>query len=50
MEKLNLKVTIDRPIGYIDSFNNTYPINYGFVPGIIGGDGEEQDVYVISKK
>ncbi|MFW3587591.1 inorganic diphosphatase [Vagococcus fluvialis] len=50
MEKLNLKMTIDRPIGYIDSFNNIYPINYGFVPGIIGGDGEEQDVYVISKK
>ncbi len=34
MEKLNLKVTIDRPIGYIDSFNNIYPINYGFVPDL----------------
>ena len=50
IEKLSLKVTIDRPLGFIDDFNNIYPINYGFVPGIIGGDGEEQDVYIISKK
>ncbi|CAM4142562.1 inorganic diphosphatase [Listeria ivanovii subsp. ivanovii] len=27
-----------------------YPINYGFVSGIIGGDDEEQDVYIISSK
>ena len=50
MERLHLKVVIDRPIGYVDDFNNSYPINYGYVPGVIGGDGEEQDVYVISKK
>ena len=49
MEKLILKVTIDRPIGYVDDFGNTYPINYGFISGIIGGDGEEQDVYIISR-
>lgn len=49
MEKLILKVTIDRPIGYVDDFGNTYPVNYGFISGIIGGDGEEQDVYIISK-
>jgi len=49
MEKLRLTVTIDRPIGYIDDFENMYPINYGFISGVIGGDGEEQDVYVISK-
>ena len=23
-----------------------YPINYGYVEGIIAGDGDEQDVYV----
>ncbi len=50
MEKLKLKVTIDRPIGFEDSYGNVYPINYGFVSGVIGGDGEEQDVYVISKE
>ncbi|EAC8225609.1 inorganic pyrophosphatase [Listeria monocytogenes] len=49
MQKLKLRVTIDRPIGFEDSYGNIYPINYGFVPGVIGGDGEEQDVYVISK-
>ena len=24
-----------------------YTINYGYLPGITGGDGEEQDVYVL---
>ncbi len=24
-----------------------YPVNYGFVPGVIGGDGEELDVYLL---
>lgn len=50
MKKRHLKVEIDRPVGYVDDFNNIYPINYGFIPGIIGGDGKEQDVYIISKK
>ncbi len=45
MEKF--KVIIDRPIGYKDDFGNIYPINYGYIPGIIAGDGEEQDVYIL---
>ncbi|WP_455350515.1 inorganic diphosphatase [Vagococcus silagei] len=49
IEKLKLKVTIDRPIGYIDDYNNCYPLNYGYISGIIGGDGEAQDAYIISK-
>lgn len=49
MEKLRLRVTIDRPIGFKDRYGNVYPINYGFVSGVIAGDGEAQDVYVISK-
>jgi len=24
-----------------------YPVNYGYVAGVTGGDGEEQDAYVI---
>ena len=24
-----------------------YPINYGYIPGVLGGDGEELDVYVL---
>jgi inorganic pyrophosphatase len=42
-----IQVIIDRPIGYKDSYGNIYPINYGYVEGIIGGDGEEQDVYIL---
>ncbi|MDT0089704.1 inorganic pyrophosphatase [Listeria marthii] len=50
MKKRSLKVTIDRPMGYTDKFGNVYPLNYGFVKGIIGGDGEEQDVYILSRE
>ena len=45
-----VKIEIDRPIGYMHKKKNytlNYPINYGFIPGIIGGDGEELDVYLI---
>ena len=39
---------VDRPIGsrhpkYKDMI---YPINYGYVDGVIAGDGEAQDVYI----
>lgn len=42
-------ITIDRPLGskhpnYPDHY---YPINYGYVEGIMGGDGDEQDVYLL---
>ena len=42
-------VIIDRPIGsthpkYKDII---YEVNYGYVPNIIGGDGEEQDAYIL---
>lgn len=43
------KCIIDRPIGYKDKFNNIYPINYGYIEGIIAPDGEEQDVYIIDE-
>lgn len=39
-------VVVDRPIGYHHG-DILYPINYGYIPGIIGGDGEEQDVYIL---
>ncbi len=39
-------VVVDRPIGHIHK-GITYPINYGYIPGLIAGDGEEQDAYVI---
>lgn len=43
-------VKIDRPIGYVHHTKGVtlrYTVNYGFLPGVIGGDGEEQDVYVL---
>lgn len=43
-------VTIDRPIGFhhvTKGVHLDYTINYGFLPDVIGGDGEEQDVYVL---
>lgn len=44
-----IHVKIDRPIGYTNLTHHVpYPINYGFIPGVIGGDGELQDVYIIS--
>lgn len=44
-----VKVVIDRPLGsrhpnYPDLI---YPVNYGYLPNFIGGDGEEQDAYVL---
>ena len=39
-------VVIDRPIGYLHG-DILYPVNYGYLPGVIAGDGEEKDVYVL---
>ena len=43
-------ILIDRPIGYIhrkSGYTLEYPINYGYIPGVPGGDGEELDVYLL---
>ena len=43
-------IGIDRPIGYIhkkEKYSLTYKINYGYVPNVLGGDGEELDVYLL---
>ena len=39
-------VVVDRPVGYQHG-DIVYPINYGYIPGIIAGDGEEQDAYIL---
>ena len=39
-------VVVDRPIGYRHG-DLVYPINYGYIPGIIAGDGEAQDAYIL---
>ena len=43
-------IKIDRSIGYVhkkENYSLTYPINYGYIPNVIGGDGEELDVYLL---
>ena len=42
-------VTVDRPLGsYHPKYKDMYyPINYGYIEGIIAPDGEEQDAYVL---
>ena len=44
-----VRVVIDRPIGsrHPEYFDLIYEVNYGYVPEVIGGDGEEQDAYVL---
>ncbi len=43
-------IEIDRPIGYIHRKGEktlVYPINYGYIPNVLGGDGEELDVFLL---
>lgn len=42
-------IKMDRPIGteHPKHPGLIYPINYGYVPGLIAPDGEEQDAYVL---
>ena len=56
MEKANykdflgktVKVRMDRPMGTRHpEWDFIYPVNYGYVPNTISGDGEELDVYVL---
>lgn len=44
-----VKVTVDRPMGSVHPKHKDmrYPINYGYVEGIIAPDGEEQDAYIL---
>lgn len=43
-------IEIDRPVGYVHHKGEKtliYPINYGFIPNVFGGDGEELDVFLV---
>ena len=47
-----LEGEIDRPIGYIHTKGDktlVYPINYGYIPDVLGGDDEELDVYFLGE-
>ena len=44
------EIVIDRPVGYVHHTKGItlhYPINFGYIPNLMGGDGEEQDVYIL---
>ncbi|MBQ4510070.1 MAG: inorganic diphosphatase [Clostridia bacterium] len=44
-----VEIKIDRPLGstHPKHKNIVYPINYGYIEGVFGGDGEELDVYLL---
>lgn len=43
-----INIKIDRPLGSKHpKYNYIYPINYGYVPHTISGDGEEIDAYIL---
>lgn len=44
-----VKVIVDWPLGSYHPAHKDiyYPINYGYIEGIIAPDGEEQDAYIL---
>lgn len=42
-------VTVDRPLGshHPQHKDIYYPVNYGYIKGIMAPDGEEQDAYIL---
>lgn len=44
-----VKVTVDRSMGTYHPKHKDiyYPINYGYIEGIMASDGEEQDAYIL---
>lgn len=42
----SVHVIVDRPIGYCHE-GTAYPINYGYIPDTLAGDGEPQDAYIL---
>ena len=42
-------MVVDRPLGstHPKHKNIVYGVNYGYTPDFIGGDGEEQDAYIL---
>ena len=44
-----VKVIVDRPLGsyHPEHKDLYYPVNYGYIEGIMAPDGEEQDAYIV---
>ncbi len=47
-KKVRLK--FDQPVGssYAPHKINSYPINYGYVPGVVAPDGDDLDAYLLN--
>lgn len=45
-----VKVKMDRPLGSRHPKHGfVYPVNYGYIPNTVSGDGEELDAYVLGE-
>lgn len=45
-----IEVKMDRPMGSIHPKHGfVYPVNYGYIPNTVSGDGEELDAYVLGE-
>lgn len=45
-----VEVVMDRPLGTKHPKHGfIYPVNYGYIPGTVSGDGEELDAYVLGE-
>lgn len=44
-----VKVIVDRPLGSYHPKHKDiyYAVNYGYIPGVMAPDGEEQDAYIL---
>ena len=43
-----VSVKIDRPLGSKHpKYGFVYPVNYGYIPNTVSGDGEELDAYIL---
>jgi len=49
MQKSIVTVIVDRPMGTFHPNHPDlyYPVNYGYIPGTIAPDGEEEDAYIL---
>lgn len=45
-----VKVVMDRPLGSLHPKHGfVYPVNYGYIPNTVSGDGEELDAYILGE-
>ncbi len=43
-----VEVTVDRPLGSKhQKYDYLYPVNYGYLKGVLAPDGEEVDAYIL---